>query len=76
MLNSAISFFPALREIGVPNLKGECEPFPEALPVKCRNFFKILLQLSPRDRPIANLGKYDVVQFITCKINQSTISNN
>lgn len=32
MLNRAISFFPTLREMGFLNLKGECEPFPDALP--------------------------------------------
>ena len=32
MLNRAISFFPAFREIGFLNLNGECVPFPDALP--------------------------------------------
>ena len=32
MLKRAISFFPALREMGHSNLKGECDPFPDALP--------------------------------------------
>jgi hypothetical protein len=32
MLRRAISFFPALRDMGFLNLKGECEPFPDALP--------------------------------------------
>lgn len=31
MLSRAISFFPAFKEIGVFNLKGECVPFPDAL---------------------------------------------
>lgn len=32
MLRRAISLFPALRDMGFLNLKGECEPFPDALP--------------------------------------------
>lgn len=32
MLRSAISFFPALRDMGFLNLKRGCEPFPDALP--------------------------------------------
>jgi hypothetical protein len=31
MLKRAISFFPALREIGFLNLNGEFVPFPDAL---------------------------------------------
>lgn len=34
MLNKAISFFPALRVIGAPNLKFGTVPFPDALAIE------------------------------------------
>lgn len=34
MLNKAISFFPALRAIGVSNLKCGTVPFPDALAIE------------------------------------------
>lgn len=38
MLNRAISFFPALRVMGLINLKGETVPFPEPLAEKYAGF--------------------------------------
>lgn len=32
MLRSAISFFPAFREMGISDAKGKIVPFPDALP--------------------------------------------
>lgn len=33
-LNKAISFFPALREMGFLNVYGKCVPFPVAVPIR------------------------------------------
>jgi len=35
MLNIAISFFPALREMGFLKVNAECEPFPVPVPRRC-----------------------------------------